>query len=115
LPPSHRAQVLEQSGELEKAHTTVALKGDSAVPESADAIVDFHYICYLQSSKDGRVYELDGDRNGPVDTGVVLEDDEDVLSSKVLALVRKYVDDARGDPNFSLMALVKKDSADIAA
>lgn len=115
LPPGERAQVLEQSGDLEKAHTTVALKGDSAVPESADARVLFHYICYVQSDKDGHVYELDGDRTGPVDTGIVLRDNEDVLSSKVLASVRKYVDDAEDKVNFSLMALVKRDGADSSA
>jgi ubiquitin carboxyl-terminal hydrolase L3 len=93
----------------------VALKGDSAVPQSADAKVDFHYICYVQSSLGGHVYELDGNRNGPVDTGIVLEDDEDVLNSRVLALVGKYVDEAKDNLNFSLMALVKKDGADSAA
>lgn len=106
LPPEGRARVLEESAELEKAHTTVALKGDSTVPESAEAEVEFHYICYVKSQKDGRVYELDGDRKGPIDTRVELSEGEDVLCEKVLGLVRKYVDDASGNPNFSLLALV---------
>jgi ubiquitin carboxyl-terminal hydrolase L3 len=108
LPPEGRARVLEESTELEKAHTTVALKGDSAVPESAEAEVEFHYICYVRSEKDGHVYELDGDRKGPIDTGLVLSEGEDVLCEKVVDLVRKYVDEAGGNLNFSLLALVDR-------
>lgn len=106
LPPDERARVLEDSTELEKAHTAVALKGDSAVPESAEAEVEFHYVCYVRSERDGHVYELDGDRKGPIDTGVVLGEGEDALCEKVLGLVRRYVDQAEGNVNFSLMALV---------
>ncbi|KAB5569999.1 ubiquitin carboxyl-terminal hydrolase [Coniochaeta sp. 2T2.1] len=106
LPPEGRAKVLEDSAELEKAHTAVALKGDSAVPESAEAEVVFHYICYVKSEKDGRVYELDGDRKGPIDTGVVLEEGEDVCGEEVLGLVRRYIEGAEGNLNFSLLALV---------
>jgi ubiquitin carboxyl-terminal hydrolase L3 len=108
LQPDGRARVLEESMELEQAHTAVALKGDSAVPESAEAEVEFHYICYVRSERDGHVYELDGDRKGPIDTGVVLGEGEDVLCEKVLGLVRRYVDQAEGNVNFSLMALVDK-------
>lgn len=100
--------MLEKSAELEKAHTTVALKGDSAVPESAEAEVEFHYICYVRSEKDGHLYELDGDRKGPIDTGVVLSGSDDVLCEEVLGLVRKYVDEAEGNLNFSLLALVDR-------
>jgi ubiquitin carboxyl-terminal hydrolase L3 len=110
LPPGARAQVLEDSAELEKAHTTVALKGDSAVPESAEAEVEFHYICWVQSQKDGHVYELDGDRKGPIDTGFVLSEGEDLLCEKGLGPVRKYISEADGNLNFSLLALVEKEA-----
>jgi ubiquitin carboxyl-terminal hydrolase L3 len=108
LTPEGRARVLEESAELEKAHTTVALKGDSAVPDSAEAEVEFHYICYVKSEKDGHLYELDGSRKGPIDTGLVLSESEDVLGEKTLGLVRKYVDEADGNLNFSLLALVDR-------
>ncbi|OIW33196.1 ubiquitin carboxyl-terminal hydrolase, family 1 [Coniochaeta ligniaria NRRL 30616] len=110
LPPEGRARVLEESAELEKAHATVALKGDSAVPESAEAEVEFHYICYVMSAKDGHVFELDGDRKGPIDTGLVLSEGEDVLCEKVVGLIRKYADEADGNLNFSLLALVDRGS-----
>lgn len=72
--------------------------------------MDFHYICYIRSEKDCHVYELDGDRKGPHDTGLVLAEGQDIVCEEALALVRKYVADAGGNVNFSLLALVKRDS-----
>jgi ubiquitin carboxyl-terminal hydrolase L3 len=108
LSPTDRAKVLEESIQLEEAYAAVALKGDSAVPESAEAEVEFHYICYVKGKDDGRVWELDGDRKGPIDTGVVLprEGEGNVCCEEVLRLVRAYVDDSGEKLGFGLMALV---------
>ncbi|KAJ9149576.1 Ubiquitin carboxyl-terminal hydrolase, partial [Coniochaeta hoffmannii] len=67
LSPADRAKVLEDSAELEGAHAAVAVKGDSAVPGSAEEEVEFHYVAFV-GGQDGRVWELDGDRKGPVET-----------------------------------------------
>lgn len=98
-----RAAVLEEDGELESLHREVALKGDSAVPASAEDEVDFHYLCFVKSRKNGRLYELDGDRKGPLDRGS-LDADEDVLSEKVLGLIKARVE-AADSLGFSLLAL----------
>ena len=37
----------------------------------AEDEVDFHYVCFVKSSKTGHLYELGGDRKGPVDHGIL--------------------------------------------
>ncbi len=107
LSPAPRAQALEVSAELEEAHATVAVKGDSAVPASPEDEVEFHYICFVRSQKDCHVYELDGDWKGPIDTGVVLEPDEDLLGPQGISLVNNLLSHAEGNINFNIVALVK--------
>lgn len=88
-------------------YTSVALQGDSTVPTSAEAEVDFHYVCFVKSHKDGHLYEMDGDRKGgPVDLGGPLKDDEDVLAEAGLNVVSKFVErEGGGNMNFSLLVL----------
>ena len=106
LAPAARANVIEDSEEIESAYRTVALQGDSDVPENAEDEVDFHYVCFVKSSKTGHLYELDGDRKGPVDHGA-LEAGEDVLSGRALRVVQNFIGREKGvNVNFSLLALV---------
>lgn len=110
LNPLDRALALEADTELESVYKSVALQGDSAVPTSAEAEVDFHYVCFVKSHKDGHLYEMDGDRKGPVDLGG-LADDEDVLAEAGLSVVKKFIErekgkGGRGNINFSLLVLV---------
>jgi ubiquitin carboxyl-terminal hydrolase L3 len=72
--------------------------------------VDFHYICFVKSPNDGRLYELDGDRSGPVDRGLVLGPGEDVLAPGAVDVIRGYMEREHGNANFSLMALVNCES-----
>lgn len=114
LRPDARALALESSSELESIHHTVAVQGDSRLPESADAEVDTHYICFVKSNKDGFVYELDGDQKGPVKCKsvydgnyITMREGQDLVGNKdVLGLVRRYISEAGGDLGFSLLALV---------
>jgi ubiquitin carboxyl-terminal hydrolase L3 len=109
LDPTARAIALEDSNELEGAHTAAAVKGDTAPPSSAEDDVDFHYVAFVASKKNGRVYEMDGTLKGPVDTGIVLGEGEDVLDQKALKLVKDYVNVEEGkNIGFSLLALVPK-------
>jgi len=103
-----RALVLENDAELESAYMSVALQGDSKVPDNAEDEVDFHYICFVKSHKDGHLYEMDGDLKGPVDRGP-LGIDEDVLAERGLSVIREFVkreDDGSG--NFSLLVLAPR-------
>ncbi|KAF2455014.1 hypothetical protein BDY21DRAFT_387166 [Lineolata rhizophorae] len=108
LTPRERALALESSGELESAYATAAKQGDSAVPANAEDEVDFHFVCFAKSSKNSHMYELDGDRKGPVDKGALLGSNDDIFTEGVLGIVREYIQREGGESsNFSLMALVR--------
>ncbi|KAF7342114.1 Ubiquitin carboxyl-terminal hydrolase [Mycena venus] len=100
--PEKRAQALEESLDIAEAHRRAANQGSTAVPRAEDE-VNFHYVCFVKSPLNGHLYDLDGDKNGPVDRDAFLEGDRDMLSAG-LKLVRSYIKD--GNPNFQLMALV---------
>ena len=61
LKPLPRADVLYNSAELEKAHMSVASKGDSAAP-MAEEPNGYHFISFVKG-KDGHLYELEGSWN----------------------------------------------------
>ena len=105
LTPSQRPAVLEGSEELEAAYNEVALTGDSAVPESAEVVLPFHYQCFVKSEKTGRLYQLAGWCKGPVDRGL-LDPGDDMLSTKALSVFNDFIHQEEGNPNFSLLALV---------
>jgi ubiquitin carboxyl-terminal hydrolase L3 len=108
LGPAERGHLLESSEGLEAAYATAALQGNTAPPDDAEADVDYHFICFVKSKKNGHLYELDGNSKGPTDKGPLLDADEDVLTGKALALVKEYINrEEGGDINFGLMALVK--------
>lgn len=116
LPPDGRARVLEESVGLEKAHAAVSLQGYTEVSWGPDAEDLRYYICFVQSKKNGHVYELDADPGGPVDTGIVPPNGKDLLCNDVLRLIRDHVtgkDDLYHNEddivNFSLLALVELD------
>lgn len=74
------------------------------MPEDAKDEVDYHYVCFVRSHKSGHLYELDGDRKGPRDTGLLLESD-DVLVPEGLNLIRNYMNREERNENFGLLAL----------
>lgn len=107
LKPLERADLLYDSKALESAHADAAKLGDTEAPEAEDS-VDLHFVAFVKGS-DGRLWELDGRRRGPLDRGQ-LDEDEDALSEKALNLgVRRFlkVEAAGGNPDlrFSLVSL----------
>ncbi|EER24162.1 ubiquitinyl hydrolase 1 [Coccidioides posadasii str. Silveira] len=107
LDPIKRADLLYESSALESAHADAARRGDTEAPQ-ADANVDLHFVCFVKGD-DGRLWELDGRRKGPLDRGM-LEEGEDMLSEKALkAGVRKFLESeaagGAGDLRFSLVSL----------
>ena len=94
---------------MKSEYLKAAQDGDSSVPVNAEDEVDFHYTCFVKSN--GHLFELDGDLSGPVDLGV-LKDDEDVVSETALVLIRQFMRDiGRGSIGFSMLALVPKDES----
>ena len=105
LAPADRSKVIEDSEEIESAYRTTALLEDSVVPENTEDEVDFHYVCFVKSSKTDHLYELDGDRKGPVDHDM-LKGGGDLLSGGALTVIQKFIWREKGaNVNFSLLAL----------
>jgi ubiquitin carboxyl-terminal hydrolase L3 len=99
--------VLYHDAAFEAAHRSVELQGDT--PSAADR-VGGHFIAYVKA--EGRLWELEGSRKGPLDRGALAED-EDVLSPRALELGIKRIvklDQEDGGNNllFSCTALAKK-------
>lgn len=103
LEPVARANVLAASRSLAQAHATAAQGGDTAPPSAEDSI-DLHFVCFVKG-EDGRMWELDGRRKGPLERAV-LGEDEDMLSEKALnAGPRRFMKGEEGDMRFSLTSL----------
>ena len=102
MPPNERPAILEASQELERVYKLVAHQGSSAAPEDPEDEVYYHYICLVRSHKSGKLYELDGDKSGPIDRGNCSED----WTGK--SVVQEYIERGEGNLNFNLMALVKE-------
>ncbi|KAJ0304792.1 hypothetical protein COL5a_004281 [Colletotrichum fioriniae] len=108
MDPAQAAMVLEGSTELEDAYAAIATKGDTAAPQSAEDEVYFHYICFVKSPDTGHLYELDGDRKGPVDRGIPDEAEKVDLGPKSVDIVRNFIRQGGEDIGFSLLALTEE-------
>lgn len=106
-----RARVLEENGEYEKAHREAAQLGDSPTPTTMgeEDRSGQHFVAFVKG-RDGHLWELEGGRKGPLDRGV-LGEDEDALSEKALGLgLGKLIEvekESGGDLRFSAIALSK--------
>ncbi|KAJ7443949.1 ubiquitin C-terminal hydrolase L3 [Mycena galericulata] len=102
LDPPKRAEALEASLGIAEAYRQAATRGSTPAPNAEDE-VEFHYICFVKSPLNGHLYEMDGDRNGPIDVQGSLEEDSDILRGG-LKLAKLAIQD--GNLNYQLMALV---------
>ncbi|KAB5580498.1 ubiquitin carboxyl-terminal hydrolase [Coniochaeta sp. 2T2.1] len=114
LTMEDRAQMLHDSQAFEDAHRAVADMGDSATMtiEEGDRLGQ-HFVAFVKAD-DGHLWELEGSRKGPLDRGLLAED-EDALSPKALDLgLRRVIniDQAAGgsDLRFSCIALAPRAS-----
>jgi ubiquitin carboxyl-terminal hydrolase L3 len=112
LPRKERAQLLHDSEEFEEAHQSVAGLGDTPAPArgSPEHASAGHFIAYIKAN--GRLWELEGCREGPLDRGE-LGDDEDVLSPRALELGLKRIinlgsGDDKQDIHFSCTVLAPR-------
>jgi len=103
LAPSDRALALESSDALESSHAAAATQGQTSAPE-ATARVEHHYLCLVPSSQNS-VYLMDGMRKGPIDLGIKLEKEQDMLDERVVRWLTDFLNKS-GKIEFSLMGLV---------
>jgi len=99
-----RADLLYNSEMLEKAHQEAAQTGDSRAP-TIDERVGYGFTAFVKG-KDGHLWELEGRRNGPLDRGLLAED-EDVLSENALRMgpLRAINQEKAVETRFSCLAL----------
>ena len=104
-----RAELLENSDELEAAHTSFSLQGQTHAP-AVDDFVENHYVALVKhlNPETGKtmIYELDGVRKGPVERDE-LPAGEDLLGPTALKIVDEFMtrEMESGKPGFSLCAL----------
>jgi ubiquitin carboxyl-terminal hydrolase L3 len=91
-----RQNILETSSALDDAYIPIALQGQTAVAEDWAWEPPFHYICFV--TVQGRVWQLDGDRKGPVDKGE---------GRQLVDAMREFIKEQATESAFSLMALVE--------
>jgi ubiquitin carboxyl-terminal hydrolase L3 len=109
LKMTERAEMLYHNQNFEDAHKSVEQEGDSFT----DAEVKRkggHFVSFVKNG--GRLWELEGDRKGPLDRGV-LNDDEDILSPRALELgIKRIIGMSKGEGGeemlFSCIALARK-------
>lgn len=97
LTPEERAKKLETDSALALAHKSYETKGQSSVPTPERSDVDTHFVAFVYDEKTGRLYELDGRKNTPIDHGSVLSEKDEKTQKKLedvqgLRLLRKAVD-----------------------
>lgn len=103
LPPAERSALLETNHDLASAHRESASQGATEAPE-AEADIDLHYVTFVKT-EDGKLWELDGRRKGPIERAELAED-EDVLSEKALREgPLTFLSREGGDLRFSCVAL----------
>lgn len=106
---AERVELLENSDELEAAHTSFSQQGQSHAP-GADEDVETHYVALVKhvNPNTGKtmIYELDGRRLGPVER-VELPEGEDLLGGTALGIVKEFMlrEMVSGAQAFSLCAL----------
>lgn len=106
LKRAERAEMLYNSVPFETAHKSLEQVGDS-VPIPSSEKGGGHFVAFVKV--DGRLWELEGSRKGPIDRGL-LGEDEDVLSPKALdnglkRIIKLVQDDGGKELRFSCIAL----------
>ncbi|KAK0673321.1 hypothetical protein QBC41DRAFT_215167 [Cercophora samala] len=105
-----RAKLLYDNQAFEEAHQSVVALGDTGEPKDRSVGLGQHFVGYVKAN--GRLWELEGSREGPLDRGE-LGEDEDVLSPKALELglgrIIKLEQESGGqDLRFSCIAMAPK-------
>ncbi|KAF1994368.1 cysteine proteinase [Amniculicola lignicola CBS 123094] len=106
---AERADVLVDSEAFEIAHKEAAYMGDTKAPDDGHDHLGQHFVAFVKG-KDGHLWELEGSRKGPLDRGLLAED-EDVLSAaaveKGLGRLMRIESEKGGDLRFSAIALAE--------
>jgi len=104
LDPETKGLALSNSDQIRSVHNSFArqtlFEFDSKKAEKDDDV--FHFVSYVPIN--GRIYELDGLKAGPVDHGPAGEDWTDAVRPVIEARMMKYT---QGEIHFNLMAVIQ--------
>jgi ubiquitin carboxyl-terminal hydrolase L3 len=93
---------LEVAEGISGAHEESASEGQTEAPE-LEASVDLHFVCFVHH--EGNLYELDGNKQYPVNHGATTAD---TLLEDTAAVARKFMARTPEDLRYSLVALAGK-------
>jgi hypothetical protein len=108
-PSPQYSSFLSSSPDLETFYTAAAKSGDTATPAEGEE-VDWHYTCFVPFSQ--KLYELDGDKLGPLERAVLAGDGAD-FGKKARRVIKEYFEGSEGSGKegmFSVLALVREGS-----
>lgn len=100
LSPEERGKVLENDVGFTETHESVASEGQTAAPDINEKVYH-HFIAFVHF--DGKLYELDGRKNFPVEHG---ESSPDTLLKDAIAVCKQYIARDPNEVRFTLMGLV---------
>ncbi|KAI8880006.1 peptidase C12, ubiquitin carboxyl-terminal hydrolase 1 [Backusella circina FSU 941] len=99
MSPDERAELLENSKELEAIHEAAAREGQTAAPNLEDD-VDMHFICFVEV--DQHLYELDGRKMFPINHGK----STDLVESSA-KVIKQYMERDPDQKHYSAIAFCK--------
>ena len=104
LDPETKGLALSNSDQIRSVHNSFArqtlFEFDSKKADKDDDV--FHFVSFVPIN--GRIYELDGLKSGPVDHGPAGEDWTDAVRPVIEARMMKYT---QGEIHFNLMAVIQ--------
>ena len=101
LSPAEIGKKLESNTDLASSHESSAQEGQTAAPDISTDVY-YHFIALIQ--KNGKIYELDGRKSGPVDRGV---SSPDSFVSDAASVCKSFIDQNPDCLDFTAVALVK--------
>ncbi|KAL1136591.1 hypothetical protein V6Z11_A12G249200 [Gossypium hirsutum] len=99
MDPLERAAFLEKEREMEVAHSVAATAGETEASDN----VNTHFICF--SCVDGKLYELDGRKSGPISHGA---SSPSSLLQDAAKVIKGMIQKNPESLNFNVIALHKK-------
>ncbi|KAK8520804.1 hypothetical protein V6N13_076941 [Hibiscus sabdariffa] len=99
MDPSERAAFLEKEDEMEVAHAVAATAGETEASDN----VNTHFICF--TCVDGKLYELDGRKSGPISHGA---SSPSSLLQDAAKVIKGMIQKNPESLNFNVIALHKK-------
>ncbi|EEF30030.1 ubiquitin carboxyl-terminal hydrolase 3 [Ricinus communis] len=99
MDPMERATFLENDREMEVAHSVAATGGDTEASDN----VDTHFICF--TCVEGKLFELDGRKSGPISHGA---SSQGSLLQDAAKVIRDMIQKNPDSLNFNVIAISKK-------